>query len=223
MKKHIILVALLAIVVMFASSSAFAAASNTFTFNESYQNQESCFPLWGTTFCDTTVDTGKFTIKAKLLLNGFDISQFNKETLFGIGIGAFSFDGYLGDDWTYVPGKTSVKISYVQTDEETGRPVRYLTWQMSWNTKQLNVTLSGVTPDYVDPIMADMYVDENTIVDEYVGAGIDFCNDSGSDCSDLLYVPFNVHVTGKASLKTKISKGITGISINTSKVTIKGK
>jgi len=215
MKKYMLFVlGMVVAAVLFTQMSVSAATFKpTLTFNESYTQKSYCYWLWENKFCDVTMDKGTFSVKAKVSMNGIDISKFNKETKFGIMVGLFYFEGTLGDDWLYQPGKTSFNIAYVDTMEDTGKKIKYVQLKLKWDYKYLYVTLTGIAPDFIDPIIADAYLWENTqiISDPDVPAYIELGD---------LYAGFYENVTGRVATTTRYVKGNEN---GTSIVKVKGK
>jgi len=195
------------------SMTAISSAANSFTFNETYKQNNNCVVIWGIPFCDNNGEGGKFTVTGKISLNGIDITKFNKDTSFIIAAGGFSFEALLGDDWLYTPGKTSFSVPYRSRLEESDKLIIYITIKLKWTSKLLTVTVTGLTPDFIYPIIADYYVGDAThgIANSTIGY---------VELGDL-YAGFYVNYSGKVT--TKNIKKKDGKDYTTSSVTVKGK
>ena len=195
--KRRILISLILFVSIIAITSAnvyAAAAANTFKFTDTYVQKVGYIPNGG--YYDVR-DFGKFTITAKISLAGVDISKFNRDTGFYIYVGYFDWYCELRDDGWYAPGKTSATI-LVSTEEPDyyGRTYQYLQIQLKWTTKQLQVKITGVTPDALAPIWADdyLYNYDSPVVNDMTDAYIEFGDD--------VKVHFNpIWIKGKATVK----------------------
>lgn len=209
-KRTIISISICIVAILFSVTTGFAA--NSLTFNETYQQTTDCFYFWGVDFCNIDAENGKFSLKGKISLSGLDISKFNDDTVFVIEAGGFYFDTQLGRDIAYAPGKTSFNLSFNDTSDYSDTHIKYITVKLKWTTKTLNVTINGLTPDLVYPIVADYYLDapagkfaDSTIA--YIQLG------------DEVYAGFNVYYWGKLSVTTSKKKGITYKKL---KITAKG-
>lgn len=212
-RKITIVVSLCVIAVL--SMTAISSAANSFTFNETYKQNNNCVVIWGIPFCDNNGVGGKFTITGKISLNGIDITKFNKDTSFIIVAGGFSFEALLGDDYIYsrTPGKTSFSVSYIDRLEESDKPIKYITIKLKWTSKLLTMTVTGLTPDFIYPIIADYYVGDAT--HSFADSTIAYV-----ELGDL-YSGFNMNYSGKVT--TKNIKKKDGKDYTTSSVTVKGK
>ena len=214
MKKNILVrFAILISVILLISTGSFA--DDTFSFTESYKENGACFPMFGKQICFSASDSGKFSIKAKISMSGIDISKFNNDTKFVIEAGGLYYEVFLGDDLKYQKSKTKrgFSISPIYWSDDTGKPIKYITIKLKWNDRYLNVSISGVTPDYIDPIAADAYMGEPSgKITGNTNAYIEFGD---------LYAGFYINnYTGKVLTKQNIKKGQdTG---STSTVSIKG-
>jgi hypothetical protein len=197
MKKRIVisLILFLSIVALTSANVYAAAAANTFKFTDTYVQKVLCSKVLG--YCDV-FDSGKFTITAKISLAGIDISKFKRDSEFYIYVGHFDWYCELGDDPRFIPGKsTSFKIQ-VKTEEPDyyNRTYQYLQIQLKWSAKQLQVTITGITPDSLAPIWADdyLYNYDNPTVNDLTDAYIEF--------GDNVKVYFNpIYIKGKATVK----------------------
>jgi hypothetical protein len=194
--KRRILISLILFVSIIALTSAnvfAAAAANTFKFTDTYAQKVGWVP-WG--YYDVR-DIGKFTITAKVSLANVDINKFKRDTGFYIYVGYFDWYCELGDDGWYAPGKTSAKIVVSpEYPDYYGNTSSYLQIQLKWNTKQLQVKITGITPDNLTPIWADdyLYNYDTPTVDDITDAYIEF----GDDVK-VLFDP--IWIKGKATVK----------------------
>ena len=144
--------------VMLTMTSAFAASASSFKYSESYNEKVLCSKQYVT--CDV-FDFGKFTISANLLLAGkdIDITKIDGNTEFYLEVGdIIPVDVVLGDG-LYIQGKNKATFVLSGYDSMTDQDnVPYLWITLSWNTKNLKVTIKGLTPDIQSPIIADVYL-----------------------------------------------------------------
>jgi hypothetical protein len=105
------------------------------------------------------VESGKFSLTARLPLDEIDPSTFNADTALTIELEEVIFDLLLGDDPAYTAGRTSANISFSEVGGD-GLPVVYLSFQIRWNTKSLTIKAHGLTPDFQEPILAGYYLDD---------------------------------------------------------------
>jgi hypothetical protein len=158
--------------VFITTTNSYAASPYSMTFSESYKEKVACIKEDGDNYCDV-VGAGNFTITSKISLAGIDISQFNSDTVFSLGLEDFSFDATLGQGG-FKPKKTSVK--YVVSDEDWDGIIRkYLTVTVSWNKTQMTVSVSCVTSpwDIQSPVVAGYYTGENGKITDQIGGQID--------------------------------------------------
>jgi hypothetical protein len=198
MKKHIYFILLIGLAVtLLAHTSVYAA--NTLKFSESYTQKNHCFTIWSARFCDPLADKGKFTVKSKIY--GIDRSMFTGDTPFSIMIGAFYFEGTLGDDRFYKAGGNKFKVTYVARNEDTGRLIQYVKMQLKWNKKNdMTLTLTGTTPDFADSPIALQYLWEST-------HGIGDQDIAYFALGDNVYAGFYVNYTGSVKTRNKVKKG----------------
>ncbi len=210
-KRTIISISICIVAILFSVTTGFAA--NSLTFNETYQQTTDCFYLWGVDFCNIDAENGNFSLKGKISLSGIDISKFNDDTVFVIEAGGFHFDTQLGEDWLYAPGKTSFNVSFVDRSNYSDTAIKYITIKLKWSTAILTVTINGLTPDMVYPIIADYYL--NATIGNFADSTTAYIQ-----LGDELYAGFNVYYSGKLSVTTSKKKGITYKKL---KITAKGK
>jgi PKD repeat protein len=111
------------------------------------------------------ISTGSFTFSASLPAANYNIAMadINAATEFGVQIGSYGDVFSPGEDPKYVPGaSTSAKIIRQQEDWD-GKAITYLTATISWTTQNtkitaVNITLTGLTPDYIEPPLAYDYM-----------------------------------------------------------------
>ena len=144
----------------FAVSQAGIPCLNTTSYSESYRQNVVCTNDDGVIFCEVK-DAGSFAVSAKISLAGVNIKDFNKDTEFGFDMGSFSFNTTLGADPLFAPGKKSARFIYRGTSK-SGKAVTYLTVTLGWNTAQLSVAVSGVTPEFLPTILAGDFVGAET-------------------------------------------------------------
>jgi hypothetical protein len=193
MKKRIVisLILFLSIIALTRPNVSAAGAANTFKFTDTYVQKVGWTP-WGY----EVRDFGKFTITAKIALAGIDISKFKRDTEFYIYVGRFDWYCKLGEDPRYIPGKsTSFKIQVIPEEPDYyGKRDQYLQIQLKWSAKQLQVTITGITPDSLAPIWADDYLYDTSTVSDITDAYIEF--------GDNVKVYFNpIYIKGKATVK----------------------
>ena len=210
-KRTIISISICIVAILFSVTTGFAA--NSLTFNETYQQTTDCFNLKGVDFCNIDADNGNFSLTGKISLSGIDISKFNDDTVFVIEAGGFYFDTRLGEDWLYAPGKTSFNVSFVDRSDYSDTPIKYITLKLKWSTAILTVTIKGLTPDMVYPIIADYYL--NATIGNFADSATAYIQ-----LGDELYAGFNVYYSGKLSVTTSKKKGIT---YKKQKIAAKGK
>jgi hypothetical protein len=203
MKRRIVisLILFLSFVALTSTKVYAVAASNTFKFTDTYLQKVLCSKVLG--YCDV-FDSGKFTVAAKMSLAGIDISKFNRDTAFYIYVGRFNWQCQLGDDPSFVAGKSKSAKILVRTEEPDyyNRTYQYLQLQFKWSAKQLAVTITGITPDSLAPIWADdyLYNYDNLPVDDVTDAYIEF----GEDVK-VWFSP--IYIKGKATVKTVNKSG----------------
>ena len=105
-----------------------------------------------------TVETGKFSLYARIPLDQIDPSTFTEDTAITIELEDTFFDLLLGDDPAYSPGRPSASISFSDVDDNDVTVV-YLSFLLRWNTKELTIQAHGRTPDFQEPIIAGLYID----------------------------------------------------------------
>ena len=201
-------------IALIAISNSYAAGSNSLTFTETYKEKLVCYNSYG--YCDV-VGSSKFTVSAKILLDGIDISQFNSDTSIGISVEGFSFSGTLGEAvGGFNPKKKSAKFIVSGEDiDEINRS--YLTVALSWSKTSMTVKVTCITFPWVIewPIIAYYYIGENgPISDEFIYAQIDI-NDDIYDLS----VGFDLYPYGSAKTKTTNKKALG--EYDTSTITVK--
>jgi hypothetical protein len=184
------------------SSSVFGASSNSFKYNESYNQKLLCSSYYG--YCDV-FDYGKFKISAKLLLEGkdIDLNQISGDTEFYLEVGDVYVDVFL-DEGIYVPGKNGKgKASFVLSDYDwvTDKDnVPYMWIKLNWNSKKLSINIKGLTgtPDISYPVISYdyLYMDSDTYSDQLSG----YVNFAGTEWA------FQVPSTMKVKQKTKKDK-----------------
>jgi hypothetical protein len=181
-------------IVALTTSDVHAAAANTLKFTDTYTQKVVYYPYYG--YYDV-IDTGKFTITAKVSLAGININTFDRKTPLYIYVGNFDWYCTLGDDPAYAPGKTSATI-LVRTEEPDyyNRTYQYLQIKLKWSVKQMQVTITGITPDALPPIWADdyLYNYDNPTVNDITDAYIEF-----GDNVKVFFDP--VYIKGKATVK----------------------
>lgn len=147
MKRSIVLNLVVSVsLVMLTTASGFAASASSFKYSESYNQKLLCSSSSG--YCDV-FDFGKFTITANLLLAGknIDVSKIDGNTEFYLEVGdIIPVDVVLSDDGQYVQGKNKATFVLSDYDWVTDQDnVQYLWITLSWNTKNLKVTIKGLT------------------------------------------------------------------------------
>jgi len=141
------------------------------------------------------VESGKFTLYARLPLDSIDSAAFNEDTAVTIALEDTVFDVLLGDDPSYSPGRTSAQISYSDTDD-SGITLVYLSILLRWNSKELTVRVRGRTPDFQDSIIAVQYLDDFTGPYEDV-------SDAAITVEDTTF-NFDVDYTGRVTTRTVV-------------------
>jgi hypothetical protein len=199
MKRRILinLILFVSIIALTTANVYAAAAANTFKFTDTYAQKVLCSKQLG--YCEV-FDGGKFIITSKISLAGIDTSKFDRDTQLYIYVGHFSWYCELGEDPRFSPGTSKSAKILVRTEEPDyyNKTYQYLQIQLKWSTKQLVVTITGITPDALAPIWADDYLynyDSSPTVSDVTDAYIEFGDD--------VKVYFNpIYITGKATVKT---------------------
>ena len=196
MKKRIVISLILFVSIVLISANVYAAAAaNTLKFTDTYVQKVLCSKVYG--YCDV-FDGGKFTITAKISLAGIDLSKINRDTDFYIYVGRFDWYCELGEDPRFIPGKSkSFKIQVIPEEPDYyNRRNQYLQIQLKWSPKQLQVTITGITPDALAPIWADdyLYNYDDPTVNDVTDAYIEF----GDDVKVYFYP---IYINGKATVK----------------------
>ncbi len=106
------------------------------------------------------VTTHTFRISSGATLSEAEIAGFNTATPFSLSVAGFQFDGLLGDDPRYRPGKTSATFTESAPDG-SGRTRKTLTVTVNWAQGKLKITITG-TPVYAGDLLASGYQDTPT-------------------------------------------------------------
>lgn len=106
------------------------------------------------------VTTHSFRINSGGTLTEEAIAAFTAATPFSLSVAGFQFDGVLGDDPRYRPGKTSATFTENAPDG-TGRTRKALTVKVSWVQGKLKINVTG-TPVYAGDLLTSGYQDTPT-------------------------------------------------------------
>jgi len=199
MRKYVFFgLAILAIIVSAGIADSYAATSNSLTFNETYKEKLVCYKSEG--YCDV-VGSGKFTVSAKISLNGIDTTQFNSDTPIGISVESFNFNATLGDGGFVSPYKKQSAKFLVSDVDIDGITRQYLTVTLSWNKTSMTVKVTCITApwDIEWPVIAYNYLGETSPISDSLSAEIDI---------DDLAVGFDLNATGSAKTKTTDKKDL---------------
>jgi hypothetical protein len=135
------------------------SAADFLNFSESYEQTYNChWEDWDLS-CGA-VDSGKFRAVGRVSLSGIDINSFNEKTPLTILIRGFVFTRVLGDDPNYRPWSRSAR--FVVTNSEGPRNIRYLSVVLSWNRRNVNIGITGKTPQFLAPLMAGVFLGSET-------------------------------------------------------------
>jgi hypothetical protein len=185
------------------------SAADFLNFSESYEQTYDCHWEDWELSCGA-VDSGKFRAVGRVSLNGIDINSFNEKTPLTILIRGFVFRAVLGNDPNYKPWSRSAR--FVVTNSDGLRNVRYLSVVLNWNRRNLNVGINGKTPQFLDPLMAGVFLGDKTgpIYDTAFGQ-LKF--------SENVSVDFQFTITGNVATG---AVGIEGQASTLSKVELNG-
>jgi hypothetical protein len=135
------------------------SAADFLNFSESYEQSYDCHWEDWELSCGA-VDSGRFRAVGRVSLSGIDINSFNEKTPITILIRGFVFTGVLGNDPNYKPWSRSAR--FVLTHSDGPRNIRYLSVVLNWNRRNLNVGINGKTPQFLDPLMAGVFLGSET-------------------------------------------------------------
>jgi hypothetical protein len=191
--KRSILFSTVLLTFVFIATNGFAATKNSLKFTDTYADKlVNCSKSLG---CDVA-GTGKYTVNATISLAGFNISDFNQDTSFGLQVGYLDVSAVLGDDSSYKAGKKTAKF-YFYAQDDNGNNVQVTSAQLNWNSKQLTITIKGILTDFSQSIATMDYLYENTSAFDNIDGYISF-----SDANNSADIYFDVQVTGSAKVKT---------------------
>ncbi|MGD1020308.1 MAG: DUF11 domain-containing protein [Verrucomicrobiia bacterium] len=162
--------------------------ADALAFSESLADKLSC--AYGD--CET-VTADRFTITAAISLEGVDITQINENTPFSVTLGDYSESDSMGDDPSYVAGKTTAFFFDGFTDDQGNEVVDQVIY-LKWTAQQLLVTVKARNADIdnssFSPILAENYdYDSSALITNGLTGSINF----GSAT-----IPFDyVYATGK--------------------------
>lgn len=123
-----------------AEAGAAARAKTLVNFNEIYA-------------VDATSAKGKARVEARIPADPTVTAAFDATTPFSASLGGFSFSGVLGDDPSYVAGKTSATLTHDALDGSG----RVLVAKVRWTGRQLIARISAVTGGDNACVVADSY------------------------------------------------------------------
>ncbi|HLK58457.1 MAG TPA: hypothetical protein VKU00_17950 [Chthonomonadaceae bacterium] len=127
----------------------------TLSFNESFRLETMTTHGGISNITETrTASGGKLTINAEMPL---DIAHkpFDANTKFLLQMGNFKFDGRLGDDLQFQPGKTSATLKMFASTSTSKSRVLLATIQLKWDHDKLTVKVDAKIPESGRPAVAD--------------------------------------------------------------------
>lgn len=107
------------------------------------------------------VTLGSFRIAARLPLDEVDLFDIDEGTPIYIRFGELVCHHYLGDDFSYVYGKRQARI-VLREPGENGAAATPLVIALAWNRRNVSIIVTGRTPDYQEPIIADEFLGHRT-------------------------------------------------------------
>ncbi len=107
------------------------------------------------------VTQGSFRLVARLPLDEVDLFDIDEGTPVYVRIGELVCHHYLGDDFRYVYGKRQARIVVLEPGEN-GTVSTPLVMHLAWNRRNVRIAVTGRTPDYQEPILADEFLGQRT-------------------------------------------------------------
>jgi hypothetical protein len=107
---------------------------------------------------DADSASGKVRVEARIPVDPTVTAAFDASTPFSASLGGFSVSGVLGDDPSYVPGKSSATL----TEDALDGSGRVLLAKIRWTDRQMIVRITSVTGGDRAPVIADTYSMEDS-------------------------------------------------------------
>lgn len=107
------------------------------------------------------VTQGRFRGVARLPLDEVDLFDIDEGTPVYVRIGELVCHHYLGDDFGYTYGKRHARI-VLREPGENGAAATPLVINLNWNRRNVVIAVSGRTPDFQEPLIADEFLGQQT-------------------------------------------------------------
>lgn len=175
----------------------------TFSFTESYGE---------TVSAGTVVPTSqsRFTITATASTQDIDMTALDSSSPFSVSIGAFTFNGALGDDPAYAQGTSTSMTETLTAFDSLGNQVDAGTVTVSWTASSIKIVV-GVTRLDLFFLDAFNYIGMSGDINDLLPASFSF--------SDHGLTNRNCYVTGTASVT---AKDFSGTSYDISLISLSG-